>query len=90
MSDDGCTPIVVGLHEVRIVAAEIPARWAGAVSRGRLKVGPGVFMRAGFWEDYFNGSPTAIREFNEIWKDLRELRAEAESWPRAESRTAIQ
>jgi hypothetical protein len=90
MSDDGQTPVLVGLREVKVIVIEIPPRWVGVVAGGCLRIGPNVFMRAGFWEDYFNGSPAAVREFKEIWEDLRELRVEAESWGSGNSHAAVQ
>jgi hypothetical protein len=79
VGDDGHTP---GLYEVdlfTVVSPQLAKTWVCAVTDdGGLQFGPAPWLRNRFWEDYFDGVPDAVADFEREFKALI-LAANAES-----------
>ena len=59
-----------GLWDSRLfetVEADIPADWIASIDdAGNLTLGPAAWQRLGFWEDYFDGDPEAVRTYEQV------------------------
>lgn len=63
VSDDG-GPALFDSVQFRTVSGEIPSNWVATVDeKGVVGLGPEKWTRPGFWEDYFDGVPEAVAEF---------------------------
>ncbi len=66
MSDDGFTPIVADWHEFKVLSSRLPSTWVGSLDKnGDLMLAPNAWTRPGFWEDYFDREPEAMKQFDQ-------------------------
>lgn len=65
VSDDGVTPIVASILQFVVLDSQMPKSWEVSVNEHRLCVGPGPWMKPGFWEEYFDGSGPARHAYQE-------------------------
>lgn len=64
VSDDEDTPSVFDARQFITVSTELPSNWVGVVNEdGLFVLAPESWTRGGFWEDFFNGVPEAISEY---------------------------
>ena len=65
LDDDG-TPILLISKMFESVSTTIPPNWSLLVRQdGNIDICPRSWQRAGFWEDFFERRPNAIRDFEE-------------------------
>ena len=63
-SDDAGTPALFDSAMFLAIETSIPASWVIGLSEGgELRIGPQEWMREGFWEEFFDRDPKAVREF---------------------------
>lgn len=63
-SDDSATPALFDSTMFMTIDSSIRSSWVASVTEGgELRVGPGLWMREGIWEDYFDRDPRAVREY---------------------------
>jgi hypothetical protein len=63
-SDDSGTPALFDSAMFLATDRSIPASWVVALAEdGELRIGPQGWMREGFWEEFFDRDPDAVREF---------------------------
>ena len=63
-SDDSGTPALFDSAMFLAIETSIPASWVVSLSEGGgLRIGPQAWMREGFWEEFFDRDPDAVREF---------------------------
>jgi hypothetical protein len=72
--DDGRTPGLQDCRQFDTVSADIPPEWIAETNERGLTVGPKEFLRGGFWEDFFDQRPEAVRQFADVYKRLDSLR----------------
>lgn len=46
-----------------VVSRRAPACWVAGLEDGQVTLAPKEWQRPGFWEDYFDGEPTAGAEY---------------------------
>jgi len=64
MSDDGFTPIVADWRQFKLISSSLSSTWIGSLDKnGDLMLAPNAWTRPGFWEDYFNREPEAMKQF---------------------------
>lgn len=65
IGDDGHTPGLFSAALFESVDETMPGIWEARIdSQGRLGIAPASWLRRGFWEDFFNGVPTALEAFD--------------------------
>ncbi|MEU9015776.1 hypothetical protein AB0D12_40170 [Streptomyces sp. NPDC048479] len=47
-----------------VLSDRMPACWVAALDDGALSLAPREWQRPGFWEDFFDGVPTAVAEYD--------------------------
>lgn len=68
-SHDG-SPVLVPLDgTVEVVDARLSGRWRAELVNGALFLAPALWLRPGFWEQFFDGDPAAERDFR-LERDL--------------------
>ena len=71
MSDDGFTPILADWREFKLVSSRLSATWIGSLDRnGNLMLAPKAWTRPGFWEEYFDREPEAMKQFEQARKAI--------------------
>src|SRR6266852_8318959 len=69
MSDDGLTPVVANWREFKLVSSRLASTWIASLDEnGNLMLAPKTWTRPGFWEDYFDRDPEAMRQFEQARK----------------------
>lgn len=64
--NDGRTPVLFNADQFKIVSKKIPSNWVVITEDyGGLTFSPEKWLRSGFWEDFFDGDPIAIEEFEQ-------------------------
>jgi hypothetical protein len=67
---EGDKPGSPGLWESSLfetVDTGIPASWSAHVDEdGNLSIGPDAWRRQGFWDDFFDDDPEAVREYHAL------------------------
>ncbi|MBT1189910.1 hypothetical protein HET69_39520 [Streptomyces sp. CJ_13] len=53
-----------------VVSGRLPACWLAGLADGLLTLAPREWQRAGFWEDYFDGVPEAVAEYDRLKADI--------------------
>jgi hypothetical protein len=77
IGDDGPTPVLFESEMFMTVSPEVPSNWVASIGEGgAFDLAPAKWLRNGFWEDYFNGDPQAVTDFEE---EKARILAEAES-----------
>lgn len=76
IGDDGPTPVLFQSEMFMTLSSAIPSNWVASIGEGgEFNLAPAKWLRPGFWEDYFNGDPEAVSDFEEEKsKILREAR----------------
>ncbi|MGW6396439.1 hypothetical protein ACWFR1_39430 [Streptomyces sp. NPDC055103] len=49
-----------------VVSSRVPDCWVAGLEDGRVTLAPKEWQRPGFWEDYFDGEPTAGAEYERL------------------------
>lgn len=66
VADEGRTPALFDSRQFEATSARIPSNWVAVTNQhGELELAPAEWARAGFWDDYFNQVPDALKEFEE-------------------------
>ena len=65
VSEEAQTPALFDSEFFQIVSNRLPHTWVVDISTFQMKVAPKSWIRAGFWEDFFDGESKARSEFNE-------------------------
>jgi hypothetical protein len=64
VGDDGKVPALYKAQQFVTVNGELPSNWRAHLGEGgRLVIAPALWLRPGFWEDYFNQVPEAMTDF---------------------------
>jgi hypothetical protein len=64
IGDDGDTAGLFSSDMFETIDTRLPPTWIAKLDTdGTLELAPAEWMREGFWEDYFNGDPSAISAF---------------------------
>ena len=67
IADDGRTPAIFPADFFESIDGSIPTEWVAQLDdTGVLQLSPRTRLRAGFWEDYSNGVPEAVAQFDSI------------------------
>ncbi|ADI12450.1 hypothetical protein SBI_09332 [Streptomyces bingchenggensis BCW-1] len=53
-----------------VVSGRLPACWVAGLADGLLTLAPREWQRAGYWEDYFDGVPEAVAEYDRLKADI--------------------
>jgi hypothetical protein len=63
---DGFIPALFDSRQFKTICSKIPSNWVATIDEaGHFKLTPERWLRPGFWEDYFNAMPEAVKEFEE-------------------------
>lgn len=63
-SDDAGVPALFQAEMFEVIDARLPSSWRAILDQsGGLDIGPAAWLRAGFWEDYFNNAPEAVAAY---------------------------
>jgi hypothetical protein len=66
ISDHSPSPAMFDSREFEVMSGRLPSNWvAWNDETGAFGLRPKKWLRPGFWEDYFNDIPEAIRDFEE-------------------------
>jgi hypothetical protein len=65
VGDKGNGPALFSLRQFDVVSKKIPPCWTINFDGENLSVGPESWHQLGFWEEYYNRIPAAIRDFEE-------------------------
>lgn len=49
-----------------VVSSRVPDCWVAGLEDGQVTLAPKEWQRPGFWEDYFDGEPTAGAEYERL------------------------
>ncbi|MEU9112831.1 hypothetical protein AB0D04_13825 [Streptomyces sp. NPDC048483] len=55
-----------------VVSDRVPACWVAALDAGALSLAPREWQRPGFWEDFFDGVPAAVAEYDRCKAEILE------------------
>ena len=65
ISDDNQTPAYHDANQFEIITNIIPEGWTiDFVPKLYFRLSPKVWSKPGFWEEYFDGVPKAVEQFN--------------------------
>ncbi|MCF3136649.1 hypothetical protein [Streptomyces olivochromogenes] len=53
-----------------VVSSRMPSCWVAELEDGRLTLAPREWQRAGFWEDYFDGVPAAVDDYDRLKAEI--------------------
>lgn len=64
IADDGRTPGMYRASQFKVVSDKLPSNWAAYYEAGSyFELAPKSWIEPGFWENYFDGDPVAIKQF---------------------------
>ena len=64
-SDDNDTPALFNENQFYVTDNSLSFSWVvNVVSDSYFELAPGLWIREGFWEEYFDGAPQAVEQFN--------------------------
>ena len=71
VGDDKRLPALHSSDQFIIVTSDMPSNWEVQIGKnGFLELAPHSWLRAGFWEDYFDGEQTAIAAYEEARQSI--------------------
>jgi hypothetical protein len=66
VGDDDSTPVLFESEMFMTVSNDIPSNWVASIGEdGDFDLAPQKWLRPDYWEDYFNGDPDAVSDFEE-------------------------
>lgn len=64
--DDGHTAALYESSHFKVVSGVLPSNWVAHYQADAFfELAPKTWVKRGFWENYFDGDSTAIKQFNE-------------------------
>ena len=70
MSDDRLTPIVADSRQFELVSSRLSSTWVGSLEEWGSDARADAWTRPGFWEDYFDREPEAMKQFEQARKTI--------------------
>lgn len=71
IGNDGRTPVCVDAGQFIIIDGSIPSNWHIQKGDGFYEFSPLKWQGLGFWEQFFDGEPDAIKVFNEELEKIK-------------------